>query len=227
MKRAFIALLLLSMPIAASHADSSREPTAKRVALVFDDGPVPEQADKLLKLFEAEGIHVTFAQVASVMREHPETSRRTAAAGHEIVNHSHDHRHSSELSLDELRHEIGGAQTAITNILGKAPRWYWPPYLELNDRVRAEARAAGATLYSYHNLVSSEDWNREVSAAEIRRRATTGVTDGSVILFHEWREETYQELPAIIADLRRQNCVFLTFSELQRAVARGAATRVR
>ena len=44
--------------------------------------------------------------------------------------------------------------------------------------------------------------------------ATTGVTDGCVILFHEWRAETAEQLPAILAELKRQGCVFLTFSQL-------------
>jgi peptidoglycan/xylan/chitin deacetylase (PgdA/CDA1 family) len=36
---------------------------------------------------------------------------------------------------------------------------------------------------------------------------------GTVILFHEWRRETLQQLPRILAELRREGCTFLTFSE--------------
>jgi peptidoglycan/xylan/chitin deacetylase (PgdA/CDA1 family) len=53
-----------------------------------------------------------------------------------------------------------------------------------------------------------------VNAEDIRCRATTDVKDGSVILFHEWPDETLAQLPAILKELRRQSCVFETFSEL-------------
>jgi peptidoglycan/xylan/chitin deacetylase (PgdA/CDA1 family) len=66
------------------------------------------------------------------------------------------------------------------------------------------------------------DYDRSVPAAEILRRATTDVRDGTVILFHEWRTETREQLPAILAELRRQHCVFLTFSELDAALNRTA-----
>ena len=50
-----------------------------------------------------------------------------------------------------------------------------------------------------------------VSSPQVARDA---VPDGSVILFHEWRKETCDQMPAILAELRRQGCVFLTFSDL-------------
>ncbi len=213
MKRPLAAVAAaLAMTGAVLASDS--EPAPKRVALVFDDGPVPEQAPKLLALFESEGIRVTFAHVAANTLAHPETARATQAAGHEIVNHSRDHRHAKDLSDDELHHEISGAQTALAEVLGSEPRWYWPPFLAVDDRVRAAVAEAGLTLFPTPGLVSSDDWNQTVDGDQIRLRATTGVTDATVILFHEWRQETYEQLPEIIAELRRQGCVFLTFSEL-------------
>jgi peptidoglycan/xylan/chitin deacetylase (PgdA/CDA1 family) len=76
------------------------------------------------------------------------------------------------------------------------------------------AKRAHIEVYSLKQVVVSQDYDRSVGAEDIKRKATTGVKDGSVILFHEWRDETLQQLPAILAELRRQGCVFLTFSEL-------------
>ena len=73
---------------------------------------------------------------------------------------------------------------------------------------------AGIEVYPIRKLVVSMDYDRSVDAAEIKRHATTNITDGTVILFHEWRDETLTELPGILAELRRQGCVFETFSEL-------------
>ncbi|EDY84566.1 Polysaccharide deacetylase domain protein [Verrucomicrobiia bacterium DG1235] len=186
----------------------------KRVALVFDDGPTPEQAVKLLAILEEAGVRVSFAQVANTMQQHVSTTLATRARGHEIVNHSFLHRDVESLSDAELEKEIGGAQRMMTEVLGEGPRWYWPPYLKITDRVREATAAAGVTLYEPSSIVVSKDYDNSVSADEIERLATKGVTDGAVILFHEWREETVERLPSILKTLKEQGCVFMTFSEL-------------
>ena len=57
-------------------------------------------------------------------------------------------------------------------------------------------------------------WNPAVTAEQIYTNAVTGVEDGSLIIFHEWRPETLAQMPAILAELKRQGCVFVTVSEL-------------
>jgi peptidoglycan/xylan/chitin deacetylase (PgdA/CDA1 family) len=184
------------------------------VALVFDDGPFPEHAPKLLALFAKEGIHVTFSSVATNVELHPATAKAVLAAGHEIANHSYAHHHPKDLDDAALEHEIVAAQKIIVATTGFTPKWYWPPYLESDERVRATAAKAQLQVYVPKHLVVSQDYDRAVNADEIQRKATTNVVDGTVILFHEWRDETFERMPAILAELRKQGCVFLTFSEL-------------
>ena len=152
------------------------------------------------------------------MDEHPGMVRDITDAGHEVVNHSQTHAHPHDLSDSALEREVGSSQQAITARAGVAPRWYWPPFLELDDRVRAAAARSGVTPFVPRHLVVSMDYDRSVPKSEILRRATTGVQDGSVILFHEWRLETRECLPSILAELRRQNCSFYTFSGLQESL---------
>ena len=191
----------------------------KRIALVFDDGPRPTDAEPLLALLAQEKIHVTFSLVGDRVAENPGTARNIAAAGHEIANHSQTHAHPRDLNDAALDREVATAQQKITAVLGRAPRWYWPPFIEVDDRVHAAVARAQLTVYPPRKLVASMDYDPSVTAAEILRRATTGIEDGTVILFHEWRAETRQQLPAILGELRRQNCVFLTFSELHDSLA--------
>ncbi len=187
---------------------------AKRVALVFDDGPKPADAGPLLALLAKENVKVTFALVGDRVDESPATAKAVAAAGHEVVNHSQTHAHARDLSDAALDREVVAAQQKITAAAGVAPKWYWPPFLETDDRVRAAVARAKLAIFTPRHLVVSMDYDRAVPAAEILRRSTTGVRDGSVILFHEWRTETREQLPAILAELRRQGFGFVTFSEL-------------
>lgn len=207
-----VVLLHFALP-SPMHLGASETNTI-RVALVFDDGPFPDHTPKLLDLFAREKIHVSFSVVASNVAAHADTAKAIVAAGHELNNHSYSHRHAKDCDDAQLEQEIGGAQRIITDVTGVTPKWYWPPFLEVDDRIRAAVAKAKLEVYSLKQVVVSQDYDRAVSAAEIKSKATTNVKDGSVILFHEWRVETYEQLPAILAELRRQGCVFLTFTEL-------------
>lgn len=194
----------------------------KRVALVFDDGPKPADAEPLLALLAREKVRVTFALVGDRVDENPATAKAIATAGHEIANHSQTHAHPRDLKDAALDQEVATAQKKLTAVLGHAPRWYWPPFLEIEERLHTAVARSRLAVYLPRKVVASMDWDTSVSAEEILRRATTGIEDGTVILNHEWRAETRQQLPAILAELRRQNCEFLTFSELHDALAASA-----
>jgi peptidoglycan/xylan/chitin deacetylase (PgdA/CDA1 family) len=204
-----IVLLVFGMALNVARAEA-----AKRVALVFDDGPKTADAGPLLALLAKEKVRVTFALVGDRVDENPATAKTIVAAGHEVVNHSQTHAHARDLSDAALDREVAAAQEKISAAAGVAPKWYWPPFLEADDRVRAAVARAKLAIYAPQHLVVSMDYDRKVSAAEILRRATTDVRDGSVILFHEWRKETREQLPAILVELRRQGFGFVTFSEL-------------
>jgi beta-galactosidase len=212
MRQVLVTLLAAGLAIAA--------PAAKRVALVFDDGPRPADAEPLLAVLAKEDVRVTFALVGDRVNENPATARAIVAAGHDVANHSQTHSHAKDLDRDALDREVAAAQQSIKAAIGAKPRWYWPPYLEVDARLRAAVSRAGLVLYyPPKHLVVSMDYDRSVSGAEIYRLATTDVQDGSVILFHEWRAETREQLPAILAELRRQGCTFHTFTELHALLA--------
>jgi peptidoglycan/xylan/chitin deacetylase (PgdA/CDA1 family) len=210
---------LLAVLIPGATGSAAEPVLVKRVALVFDDGPVPANAGPLLALLAKEQVHVTFSLVGDRVDESPAMAKAIVAAGHEVINHSQTHSHPKNLSDAALDREVGEAQRKITAAAGVAPQWYWPPFLETDDRVRAAAAHAHLAVYPIPHLVVSMDYDTRVPAAEIYRRATTDVRDGTVILCHEWRAETRRELPAILAELRRQHCVFLTFSALHASLA--------
>jgi len=186
----------------------------KHVALVFDDGPFPEQTGQFLTVFSNLNVRVTFALVASNVQVFRTNALAILAGGHEIANHSYTHRKPSESDDVQLEREIVFGQSVIVGSTGYTPSWYWPPFLETDPRMSALYAKAGIKMFPFDKLVNTEDYDMSVSRWGIRKRATRNVQDGSVIVFHEWRKETLQEIPRIIAELKAMNCVFMTFSEL-------------
>jgi len=210
----FTPFVLAALTVMSSAAEKS---SPLRVALVFDDGPVPAQTEKMLALLAQEKVHVSFSYKGESVDAYPGLALAALKAGHEIQNHSYTHPHLKTLDDAAILQEVTKTSAAIERATGKPPAWFWAPFLEYDDRVAAQVRKAGLTHFPYtqYHFISSDDWNVQATNAEaIRKNATTDIRDKTVILFHEWRPETLAELPAIFAELRRQGCVFLTFSEL-------------
>lgn len=216
-----VAGVLLLLLAVSGHA-------AMRVALIFDDGPDAKQNARLLQTLADEKIKVTFAYVGKNVQAHPELARAAAAAGHDFCNHSFTHPHLRTLDDAQVKDELARTSAAIKAAIGRGPSFFWAPFLETDERVaRLTLEATGLRHFPLPraHLVSSDDWNTaKTDAAAIYRNATTGVRDLTVILFHEWRAETTDQLPAILKELRRQGCEFLTFTELAAQLPPGPAS---
>ncbi len=192
------------------------QPARKRVAIIIDDGPDQAQSARYHELFAREGVRVSFAHVGHNVNAHPALTRAAAEAGHEIINHSYTHPHFKELNDAAIRKEVADTQVAVAKAIGHTPRWFWSPFGDWDGRIAAAVRAEGLEHFpaSRFHFLDTRDWDQATTPEQIRARATTGVRDRSIILCHEWPEKTLAEMPAIIAELKRQGVEFVTFSEL-------------
>ena len=209
-----VALLSLAAALTLGAADA---PARKRVALVIDDGPIPEHNAAFLELLAREHLHVTFSHVGKQVVAHPEMAQAVAVAGHEIANHSYTHPHLKTLADAVIEKEIADTQAAELKATGKVPVWFWAPYLEHDDRVDAAVRKASGLEhfpFTKYHFIGSLDWEPATTGEKFRELTTTGIVDGTVILMHEWPEVTLANLPAVIAELKKQGVEFVTFSEL-------------
>ena len=212
--------LMLSVATVALAADPSGR---KRVAIVIDDGPVPAQNASMLALLAREQVQVTFSHVGRNVVAHPGLAKNTAASGHEIANHSFTHPHLNVMSAAEVEQEVADTSVAIKAATGRAPAWFWAPYLEHDAHVDAAVKkATGLEHFPFnrYNFVSTSDWDASTTAEQFRQRATTGIVDGTIILMHEWPEVTLANLPWVITELKKQGVEFVTFSELAKQLPR-------
>jgi peptidoglycan/xylan/chitin deacetylase (PgdA/CDA1 family) len=209
-----LVVLSLAAVINLAAADA---PARKRVAIVMDDGPVPEHNAAYLALFAREGVKITFSHVGKNVVAHPELTKASAAAGQEIANHSYTHPHLMQMTDAEIEKEIADTQAAVKAATGQAPVWFWAPFLEHDDRVDAAVRKASGLEHfpfkKYH-FVSTQDWDASTTAEKFRASFTTGIVDGTVVLCHEWPQVTFENLEWVIKELKKQNVEFVTFSEL-------------
>ncbi len=88
---------------------------------------VGTQVDRVLDLFENNGVTATFFVLGWVAERHPRLVRRIAARGHEIACHSYAHRLVYDLSPSEFRQDTERAVSAIEDACGVTPVSYRAP----------------------------------------------------------------------------------------------------
>jgi peptidoglycan/xylan/chitin deacetylase (PgdA/CDA1 family) len=168
-------------------------PSAKALALTFDDGPNPEVTPRLLDLLDRHSARATFFVVGKFARSCPELVRETAARGHLLGNHSETHTRFVFLSPARIQEELMRCQDAVAQATqSEPPRWMRPPYGYRSPFLRAEVRHAGlrgVVMWSR----SFRDWKPQPPERlihKLSRAAQPGNAHGNVILLHDGDHRT-------------------------------------
>jgi peptidoglycan-N-acetylglucosamine deacetylase len=185
----------------------------KVVALTFDDGPNPEMAPKLLKLFKDEKVKATFFVIGNNVVKQADLAKQMLAAGHEIGNHTMDHANLTQLKTEEdVRGNLVRAQTAIREATGVEPKVFRAPFIAHDDKTW---RALGSLkLPSISARLDTRDWDGKSTVASITDAATLTADAGDIVLMHEWSAKTLEALPEIVKRLKAKGLAFVTVSEL-------------
>ena len=183
----------------------------KCVSLTFDAAWGNEDTQTLIDILDRYGIKATFFVVGFWADRYPESVRALYEAGHEVMTHSDDHAHFNQLSRQQIIDNLNAGCAKIEAITGSRPTLFRAPYGEYNNTVIETAEELGLTTIQWD--VDSLDW-KDLSAAEITRRVTGSVRDGSIVLFHNAALHTPEALPAILEYLLANGYRVVPVSEL-------------
>jgi len=183
----------------------------KRIALTFDDGPNTVTTPKVLDVLEEHGIVASFFLIAdSITPESAEQTRRALAMGCDIENHSRTHGFMNQMTAEQIREEVRYCTDKIVEITGKAPKFFRPPFIAMNQ-----------TMYDNIDLTficgaGCEDWVPDVSAEERAERVLRNAEDGQIVLLHDLpgNDNTVEALKTIIPELKKRGFEFVTVSQI-------------
>jgi hypothetical protein len=112
--------------------------------------------------------------------------------------------------------ELSRTQTAIANAGGGTPKLFRPPYGETNATLRSVEQKYGLTEVLWD--VDTQDWNNASTDAIVAANAR--LTNGQVILMHDWPANTLAAIPRIAQGLASRNlCAGMISPSTGRAVA--------
>ncbi|MFF3504602.1 polysaccharide deacetylase family protein [Streptomyces sp. NPDC003247] len=185
------------------------------VGLTFDDGPSGSTAS-LLTALRQNGLRATMFNQGQYAAANPSLVRAQVDAGMWVGNHSYTHPHLTQQSRAQIDSEISRTQQAIAAAGGGTPKLFRPPYGETDATVRSIEAAYGLTEVLWD--VDSQDWNGAGTDAIVS--AAGRLTDGQVILMHDWPANTLAAIPRIAQGLAARGlCAGMISPQTGRAVA--------
>jgi peptidoglycan/xylan/chitin deacetylase (PgdA/CDA1 family) len=184
----------------------------KCIALTFDDGP-SKHTTELLKTLKKYKAKATFFVIGNRVKKHPKLTKNIAKAGHEIGNHTWDHKYLTSLKYDEVHKQIKSSQDIIKKTTGKKPVIFRAPGGLRDETV--EEITAKFKLIQVPGTVATKDYiksNRKVGL--LTEEALQIAGQDEVVLMHETVKETIKSLPAVLKELQNQGYTFVTVSTL-------------
>ena len=183
----------------------------KMLSISFDAAWGNEDTQQLIDILGKYNVKATFFVVGSWVDKYPESVKALHDAGHEVMNHSNDHAHMSQLSKEEIIADVEACNDKIEAVTGGRPTLIRPPYGEYDNNVITAIRSIGMEPIQWD--VDSLDW-KDLPASEITQRVTSKVQPGSIVLFHNAALHTPEALPGILEKLLQEGYTFVPISQI-------------
>lgn len=179
----------------------------KLVALTFDDGP-SKHTRHLIEELNKRGAKATFFMVGKNVASFDQTVKFMSDSGHQLGNHTFDHKNIKKLSMDEFLNQINKTDDAVMKACGKKTTAFRPPE-GANDSEKYQRIDKTITYWSVDPL----DWKNRDTAL-VKSRVLSKVKDGSIILLHDLYPTSVQAAIEIVDELQKQGYKFVTVNEL-------------
>lgn len=215
-----VAVLLKEDVITVSNSVGGRElpiycveTQEPKIALSFDAAWGNEDTKQILDILKAQDVKVTFFMTGGWVEKYPDDVKAILAAGHDLGNHSENHKNMSQISNEEKKTELMKVHDKVKELTGYEMFLFRPPYGDYDNDVVKTAKACG--YYTIQWDVDSLDW-KDYGVDSIIKTVTEHkhLGNGSIILCHNGAKYTAQALDTLITKLKEQGYTFVPISEL-------------
>jgi peptidoglycan/xylan/chitin deacetylase (PgdA/CDA1 family) len=189
----------------------------RRIALTFDDGPDARWTPRVLEALGNTDVRGTFFLIGERAACAPAVVEAIARAGHEIGNHSWSHPNFWFTTPRRTREEIERGHAVVTELTGRAPRLFRPPWGIVNAAMFSAVRACGERCVFWS--IQPEGVRPQAGAIQARH-VIERAHPGAIVDLHDADgvpgapERLAAALPPMIDGLRDAGYSFVTVSEL-------------
>lgn len=189
------------------------DPSRPMVALTFDDGPYSPVGNQIMDCLAQYGGKATFFMVGSRVPAHGAEVQRMVAEGHEVANHTMNHKYLQKLNAAQIQGEVNQCNDTIQAVCGVRPSLMRLPGGIHNATVLA---STGMPMIQWN--IDTRDWKTR-NADQTVAAVLSQVKNGDIVLMHELYGQTGEAVLRIIPELANRGYQLVTVSEM--AAARG------
>ena len=184
-----------------------------QIALSFDAAWGNEDTAKILEILKKHNVKVTFFMTGGWVEAYPDDVKAILADGHDLGNHSENHKNMSQLSGSECEEELMAVHRKVQELTGYEMFLFRPPYGDYDNDVIKVAKKCG--YYPIQWDVDSLDW-KDYGVDSIIKTVTEHkhLGNGSIILCHNGAKFTAEALDTLITTLEKKGYEFVPISEL-------------
>ena len=184
-----------------------------KIALTFDAAWGNEDTKQIMEILKKHNIKVTFFMTGGWVEKYPDDVKMILAEGHDLGNHSQNHKNMSQLSDSEKESELMTVHNKVKELTGYDMFLFRPPYGDYDSAVVKTAKKCG--YYAIQWDVDSLDW-KDYGVDSIIKTVTQHkhLGNGSIILCHNGAKYTAQALDTMITTLKDAGYQFVPLSEL-------------
>lgn len=195
------------MPVCCVQTDQ------KKLALTFDAAVGNKNTQTILNILDKYGARATFFVTGSWVEAYPDEVKQIAQAGHDLGNHSQNHKNMTELTKSESQSEIQMLHEQVKELTGVDMNLFRPPYGDFDNELLDTVRLSGYLPIEWN--VDSGDW-KDYGADSVLSTViqSPDLGSGSIILLHNGADYTAQALEQMIVTLQEQGYELVPVSEL-------------
>ncbi|HPR17932.1 MAG TPA: polysaccharide deacetylase family protein [Candidatus Cloacimonadota bacterium] len=192
----------------------------KILALTFDDGPNPVFTPQILHLLKKYDVRATFFVTGNKVEKHPDIVQQAITDGHQIANHSYDHRNFLFRSLKSLREDIHKTDVLLRScgVEGNIP--FRPPFGRFAFSLLLLTAKLQKKIIMWN--IPTKDYKAK-TCDQILQKVYQKVKPGGIIVMHDAGKELQKEvdrsftvlaLEKYLPELLKQGYKFYTINEL-------------
>ena len=115
----------------------------KKIALTFDAAWGNEDTAQILEILKKHDVRVTFFMTGGWVESYPDDVKAILAAGHDLGNHSENHKNMSQLSDAEKKEELMKVHEKVRTLTGYEMFLFRLPYGDYDNAVVNVAKENG------------------------------------------------------------------------------------
>ena len=185
----------------------------KYIYLTFDLGYEAGYTENILDTLKANDVKACFFITAHYLNTQPDIVKRMIEEGHDVGNHTVNHKSMPEISDSEVEKEVMNLHTAIYEKFGYEMKYLRPPKGEYCERTLALCNKMNYQTIMWSFAYDDWDENKQGREAYGKEKILNNTHPGEVMLLHGTSKDNMNILDECIKTIKSDGYEFKKLDE--------------